>query len=108
MWCCFMVVVFFFFKQKTAYEIRPRDWSSDVCSSDLVNKNTGKLVWEVNNVGDKILHGQWSSAAVGKIGDVVQVVIGEGEGWVRGYEAMTGKKLWEFALNPKDSVWPKT
>src|ERR1043165_2743848 len=30
------VVVFFFFKQKTAYEIRPRDWSSDVCSSDLL------------------------------------------------------------------------
>src|ERR1043165_4503764 len=26
---------FFFFKEKTAYEIRPRDWSSDVCSSDL-------------------------------------------------------------------------
>src|ERR1043165_4532852 len=25
----------FFFKQKTAYEIRPGDWSSDVCSSDL-------------------------------------------------------------------------
>src|SRR5216117_4266846 len=27
--------VFFFFKQKTAYEIRKGDWSSDVCSSDL-------------------------------------------------------------------------
>jgi len=26
---------FFFFKQKTAYEIRSGDWSSDVCSSDL-------------------------------------------------------------------------
>src|SRR5213594_5067345 len=26
---------FFFFKQKTAYEISVRDWSSDVCSSDL-------------------------------------------------------------------------
>src|ERR1043165_6683110 len=26
---------FIFFKQKAAYEIRPRDWSSDVCSSDL-------------------------------------------------------------------------
>src|SRR3546814_8089630 len=26
---------FFFFKQKTAYEMRIRDWSSDVCSSDL-------------------------------------------------------------------------
>src|SRR5213596_3944191 len=30
--CVFFV---FFFKQKTAYEIRPCDWSSDVCSSDL-------------------------------------------------------------------------
>jgi outer membrane protein assembly factor BamB len=73
-----------------------------------VNKKTGKLVWEANNVGDKILHGQWSSAAVGKIGDVVQVVIGEGDGKVRGYEAATGKKLWEFDTNPKESTWPKT
>src|SRR3546814_3024948 len=30
-----LVVVFFFFKQKTAYEMRISDWSSDVCSSDL-------------------------------------------------------------------------
>ena len=27
---------FFFFKQKTAYEMCGRDWSSDVCSSDLI------------------------------------------------------------------------
>src|SRR3546814_1875615 len=31
----FMSFVFFFFKQKTAYEMRISDWSSDVCSSDL-------------------------------------------------------------------------
>src|SRR3546814_9839625 len=31
----FMVCHFFFFKQKTAYEMRISDWSSDVCSSDL-------------------------------------------------------------------------
>src|SRR3546814_6358266 len=30
--CCYF---FFFFKQKTAYEMRISDWSSDVCSSDL-------------------------------------------------------------------------
>src|SRR3546814_3167916 len=30
-----MCSVFFFFKQKTAYEMRISDWSSDVCSSDL-------------------------------------------------------------------------
>src|SRR3546814_20574606 len=29
---------FFFFKQKTAYELRISDWSSDVCSSDLVER----------------------------------------------------------------------
>src|SRR3546814_4485027 len=33
--------VFFFFKQKTAYEMRISDWSSDVCSSDLVRAITG-------------------------------------------------------------------
>src|SRR3546814_1830032 len=30
--------VFFFFKQKTAYEMRISDWSSDVCSSDLLEE----------------------------------------------------------------------
>src|SRR3546814_6028130 len=30
------VMLFFFFKQKTAYEMRISDWSSDVCSSDLL------------------------------------------------------------------------
>src|SRR3546814_10682724 len=30
-----MLDLLFFFKQKTAYELRIRDWSSDVCSSDL-------------------------------------------------------------------------
>src|SRR3546814_5950876 len=32
---CICVVYFCFFKQKTAYEMRISDWSSDVCSSDL-------------------------------------------------------------------------
>src|SRR3546814_5984954 len=35
MFLCFLVCFFFFFKQKTAYELRISDWSSDVCSSDL-------------------------------------------------------------------------
>src|SRR3546814_9955106 len=33
--CLILLCVFFFFKQKTAYEMRISDWSSDVCSSDL-------------------------------------------------------------------------
>jgi hypothetical protein len=73
-----------------------------------VNKQTGKLVWEDNSVQERILHGQWSTPSVGTIGGVLQVVSAQGDGWVRGYEAQTGKKLWEFDTNPKDSVWPRT
>ena len=36
--------MFFFFKQKTAYEIKECDWSSDVCSSDL---SEGKTYYEI-------------------------------------------------------------
>src|SRR3546814_5059978 len=35
--CIVFMFCFFFFKQKTAYEMRISDWSSDVCSSDLMS-----------------------------------------------------------------------
>src|SRR3546814_6604380 len=38
----FLSVHFFFFKQKTAYEMRISDWSSDVCSSDLLPRLLGR------------------------------------------------------------------
>src|SRR3546814_10634102 len=37
----FLFFLFFFFKQKTAYEMRISDWSSDVCSSDLIGAARG-------------------------------------------------------------------
>src|SRR3546814_11467231 len=40
--------LFFFFKQKTAYEMRISDWSSDVCSSDLI-PNENLMTQEVEN-----------------------------------------------------------
>src|SRR3546814_816759 len=42
--CCFL---FFFFKQKTAYEMRISDWSSDVCSSDPPGPLAGLKVVEI-------------------------------------------------------------
>src|SRR3546814_1461856 len=36
--------LFFFFKQKTAYEMRISDWSSDVCSSDLTQRREGEVL----------------------------------------------------------------
>src|SRR3546814_13375152 len=37
------------FKQKTAYEMRISDWSSDVCSSDLAQTSSGTNYWIENN-----------------------------------------------------------
>jgi outer membrane protein assembly factor BamB len=73
-----------------------------------LGKDNGDLLWEDNSVQDRILHGQWSTPSVGTIGGVVQVISAQGDGWVRGYEAATGKKLWEFDTNPKNAVWPRT
>src|SRR3546814_6913146 len=42
-----MFAVCFFFKQKTAYELRISDWSSDVCSSDLLGVLYGALLHSV-------------------------------------------------------------
>src|SRR3546814_9332042 len=44
--CCWytFVIFFFFFKQKTAYEMRISDWSSDVCSSDLVSAQSNPFI----------------------------------------------------------------
>src|SRR3546814_6644080 len=42
--CFCVILLFFFFKQKTAYEMRISDWSSDVCSSDLEEVDGGDVV----------------------------------------------------------------
>src|SRR3546814_9706051 len=43
------IFVFFFFKQKTAYEMRISDWSSDVCSSDLGRPRSAKSLHTARN-----------------------------------------------------------
>ncbi len=79
----------------------------DAPSFLAVDKNTGKVVWQDNSPGDRILHGQWSSPALGEIDGVMQVFFPGGDGWLYGFNARTGEKLWKFDLNPKDAVWPK-
>src|SRR3546814_3682989 len=53
----FILCLFFFFKQKTAYEMRISDWSSDVCSSDLLGP-----------VGEPGIFGAPSGEPLGEIG----------------------------------------
>src|SRR3546814_4231478 len=47
-----VVVFFFFFKQKTAYEMRISDWSSDVCSSDLSGEEASRTA--IQNVASRL------------------------------------------------------
>src|ERR1043165_6518186 len=63
------ILFFFFFKQKTAYEIRPRDWSSDVCSSDLNTSGTGVGFTRNPSTGEKEFYGEFLINAQGE--DVV-------------------------------------
>src|SRR3546814_3905248 len=46
---CVFLFIFFFFKQKTAYEMRISDWSSDVCSSDLRLKRLSYLYVRISS-----------------------------------------------------------
>jgi outer membrane protein assembly factor BamB len=73
-----------------------------------VNKDTGKVVWQDNSPGVAILNGQWSSPALALVNGVQQALFAGGDGWLYGFNARTGEKLWKFDLNPKDAVWPKT
>src|SRR3546814_4259818 len=48
---CYSLYCFFFFKQKTAYELRISDWSSDVCSSDLAGQFERARIAERHGAG---------------------------------------------------------
>jgi outer membrane protein assembly factor BamB len=70
-----------------------------------MDRHTGKVLWENNDPGDKIVHGQWASPAYGMVGGKPQVVFAGGDGWLRGFEPETGKLIWQFDCNPKESEW---
>ncbi len=80
----------------------------DAPSLVAVNRKSGRVIWTDSSPGNQILNGQWTSPTVARIGGVDQVIIGQGDGWVRSFEAHTGEKLWEFNSNPEDAVYPGT
>src|SRR3546814_6199031 len=69
---------FFFFKQKTAYEMRIGDWSSDVCSSDLIIMEALILPKAIQLRIDRSLSGP-SPAKLCDIG-MVDLIFGERRG----------------------------
>jgi outer membrane protein assembly factor BamB len=70
-----------------------------------LNKKTGELLWEHNDPGEDVLHGSWSNPSYAVIGGQPQVMYPGGDGWLYSFEPASGKLLWKFDLNPKDSKW---
>src|SRR3546814_3593753 len=63
-WCIVFLVIIFFFKQKTAYEMRISDWSSDVCSSDL------ELYWRLDFIAGALTYAMADFGLIKRPGNV--------------------------------------
>src|SRR3546814_9158755 len=99
MWLCIYidVVVVFFFKQKTAYEMRISDWSSDVCSSDLVGtqRTGGESAWCDSALSRRARRATGSAGALrtrpcGSLGTVCAAPARQP--WTRSEERRVGKE----------------
>jgi outer membrane protein assembly factor BamB len=82
----------------------------DAPSFLCMDKNTGQIYWTDKSPGANILHGQWSSPAVGMLAGQPQVLFGGGDGWLYSFRADKGvngqpELLWKFDCNPKTSKW---
>src|SRR3546814_5038585 len=79
--------MFFFFKQKTAYEMRISDWSSDVCSSDLMMADVTARADRGENILRKAAAFKvFASEMCGRVVDRVVQIYG-GAGYLAEYDA---------------------
>src|SRR3546814_10974467 len=125
--CFYCIVFFFFFKQKTAYEMRISDWSSDVCSSDLPRRHlldVGRLAGAVvaldhdPPVARETRQDRQRGVVVEQVGvvPVGDVLAGPGEGGdltvdaeaagLEGRPGGAGLNDWAGRLQPVDGVVP--
>ena len=70
-----------------------------------VDKHSGQVVWRAIGPGGQVLHGQWSSPVAANVNGRMQVLFGGGDGWLRAYDAASGREVWRFDGNPKDASW---
>src|SRR5262245_15540852 len=87
-----------------AIRVRAPEAPSLVC----VQKGTGKVVWKDNSHGKEAYGGHHASPLVVEIAGKIQVIHPQGDGWVRSFDAATGKLLWKFDTNRKGAKWDWT
>src|SRR3546814_2170285 len=88
---CFLVLslFFFFFKQKTAYEMRISDWSSDVCSSDLLRGRQDAAALRLKQEGELFSH-YWTPRAFSSASSLIwSGVVADGAGGALGWRGVT-------------------
>ena len=83
-------IIVLFFKQKTAYEVKECDWSSDVCSSDLVSKFIERLRKE------KVK--RYKIPSESQLNLMLEQQIISGEEWLRAIESKGYSKKWAMKL----------
>lgn len=69
------------------------------------DKDTGKVLWTDASPGKNILKSQSADPLVIEVGGRGQVIVPQGDGWIRSFDALTGKLIWKFDINLKESRW---
>src|SRR3546814_3905553 len=98
---CAMLLLFFFFEQKTAYEMRISDWSSDVCSSDLGQQflHLGVGAIDILGIARQRRPAERPDTAAEERADIGGNEAGEIEGVVHAFEigrAMCRERVWQY------------
>lgn len=75
----------------------------DAPSLICFQKYDGKVRWQDNSPGRGLLDVQHGSPLVARIQGRAQVIMGQGDGWLRGFDALTGEVLWKFDINFKSN-----
>lgn len=73
----------------------------DAPSLVCFQKLDGAVRWKDNSPGKNIIDAQHGSPLVIEVAGRGQVVMGQGDGWVRGFDCLTGEMLWKFDINPR-------
>jgi outer membrane protein assembly factor BamB len=77
----------------------------DAPSLVCLDKDTGEVLWTDNSPGNNILHTQIASPLVAEIQGRAQVIVPQGDGWIRAFDALSGELIWKFDINFKESRW---
>src|SRR3546814_5207289 len=93
----YVFVFVFFFKQKTAYEMRISDWSSDVCSSDLSKDKVENLLLTVSTTDD-------NGVSAGEPGFLGASRTGECRVYFNNITPVTSEELYDQAFERLDAI----